>query len=191
MPEYYPWGGEFHTGNPDSSIAVATLAKKMKLPEDKVAIHGPVKTENLGVEKVVANIISNPHIRHLIVFGEEVKGHRSGHSLVSLWKNGFDDNGRIIGAKGAVPYVENLDLEAVRRFQEQVTVHDMIGKTDEEELMAAVTELYERNDPSFGDPYIAIKAERVSTVSLSDKAALHETILIDPYLEVKKMDRSE
>ncbi len=39
----------------------------------KAAIFGAMKTENIGIEKVVANIISNTSIRYLVECGAEVR----------------------------------------------------------------------------------------------------------------------
>ena len=75
--KYYPWGGEFTTFKKNGSVAVVLLNIDYT-PPSKVAIYGPLKTENIGIEKIVANVISNPHIRYLIVCGDEIRGHRSG-----------------------------------------------------------------------------------------------------------------
>ena len=93
--EYYPWGGEFTTGDPKNCVAVVLLNIDY-VPPDKIAIYGPLKTENIGIEKIVANVISNPNIRYLVVCGEEIRGHRSGESLLCLNKDGIDDTNRII-----------------------------------------------------------------------------------------------
>ena len=116
----YPWRGEFTVGSKDSQIAIDTLSSSFDFPKEKIAIWGQHKTENLGIEKIIANIVSNPNIRYLILCGDEVRGHRSGQSIQSLHANGIDDNGRIINARGAVPYIENVPMEAIARFQEQV-----------------------------------------------------------------------
>ncbi|MCK5038552.1 MAG: tetrahydromethanopterin S-methyltransferase subunit A [Thermoplasmata archaeon] len=188
----YPWRGEFTVGNPESPIAISTLASQMKFPEGKVAIWGHMKTENLGIEKVVANVISNPLLRVLIVCGEEVRGHRSGHSLLSLYKNGFDENGRIVGAKGAVPFMENIDMAAVQRFQEQVEIIDMIDITDKEKIMEMVDEQLTRDLPSFGEPYIVeimngSGGERPSMKRLTGKIGFHKDLIFDPFLEFEEM----
>ena len=49
----YPWAGEFHLGNPESPVAVVTLSEDVELPDEKIAIYGNMKTENLGIEKVI------------------------------------------------------------------------------------------------------------------------------------------
>ena len=84
--KYYPWGGEFITGSQDGCVAVVLLNIEY-IPSDKVALYGPLKTENIGIEKIVANVISNPHIRYLVVCGDDIRGHRSGSSLIALNKN--------------------------------------------------------------------------------------------------------
>lgn len=55
--------GDYIVGNPESPVAVATLASHIEAELSGAAIARPCKTENLGIEKVVANIISNPNIR--------------------------------------------------------------------------------------------------------------------------------
>ncbi len=151
-----------------------------------------MKTENLGIEKVVANVISNPLLRVLIVCGEEVMGHRSGNSLLSLYNNGFDENGRIVGARGAVPFIENIDEEAVRRFQEQVEIIDIIDITDKDKIMKVVDEQLARDLTSFGEPYIveimdASGGGRPAMKRLSGKIGFHKDLILDPFLEVDEM----
>ena len=67
--------GDYIVGDPESPVAVTTLASHNEdIPAAAgAAIAGPCKTENLGIEKVVANIISNPNIRFLILCGAEGK----------------------------------------------------------------------------------------------------------------------
>ena len=70
--------GDYIVGDPESPVAVTTLASHIEAELSGAAIAGPCKTENLGIEKVVANIISNPNIRFLILAGAEVQGHITG-----------------------------------------------------------------------------------------------------------------
>ena len=84
--------GDYIVGDPESPVAVTTLASHNEdIPAAAgAAIAGPCKTENLGIEKVVANIISNPNIRFLILCGAEVQGHITGQSIQALHENGCD-----------------------------------------------------------------------------------------------------
>ena len=58
--------GDYIVGDPESLVPVTTLASHIEADLSGAAIAGPCKTENLGIEKVVANIISNPNIMLLI-----------------------------------------------------------------------------------------------------------------------------
>lgn len=182
--KYYPWGGEFTTSKDNSCVAVVLLNIEYT-PPSTVAIYGPLKTENIGIEKIVANTISNPHIRYLIVTGEEIRGHRSGNSLLALSKNGIDKNHRIINAPGAIPYIENIDEKAIKRFQEQIQVIDMIGEQDTSKIDKKIDECISKSPPSFGEPYIAIRITSEVT-TLDDKRALHSKIVIDYMGKIKK-----
>ncbi|MCD4704372.1 MAG: tetrahydromethanopterin S-methyltransferase subunit A [Methanosarcinaceae archaeon] len=121
--------GDCYSGQLDSHIAVVTLASILE-PYGGAAIWGSCKTENLGAEKIVLNIISNSNIRYVLVCGSESKGHLAGHTFVALHSNGIDHQGRIIGSEGAIPFIENLDQNMIARFQAQVEIIERIGLTD-------------------------------------------------------------
>ncbi len=126
-----PWPpvrGDYQVGNANAGVAVVTLASPV-FPKG-AAICGQCKTENLGVEKIVANVISNCNIRFLILCGVESKGHLPGNTIMALHKNGIDEQGRIIGSHGAIPFIQNLPAEAIARFQSQVELVDCIGLED-------------------------------------------------------------
>jgi len=183
--EYYPWGGDFTVCSQRACVAVVLLQIEYT-PPSRVAIYGPLKTENIGIEKIAANVISNPHIRYLIVCGDDIRGHRSGSSLVALHKNGIDEQHKIIDAPGAIPYIENLKHEAIERFREQVEVVDMIGVTDKTKITTVIDSYIRKSPPSFGEPYIAIRIKPVARIQLDDKRALHSKIVMDYLGKVKR-----
>ncbi|MCK5261446.1 MAG: hypothetical protein KAJ44_04640 [Thermoplasmatales archaeon] len=183
--EYYPWGGEFTVRSSDGCVAVVLLTIKYT-PPDNVAIYGPLKTENIGVEKIVANIISNPHIRYLVICGDDIRGHRSGASLVALYKNGIDKQHKIIEALGAIPYIENLKEEAIERFRNQVEIVNLIGIKDNGKIDKFINEYTAKSPPCFGEPYIAIRIKTTTNVSLDDKRALHSKIVMNYMGKVEK-----
>ena len=155
--------GEFDVGDAKSCVAVATAGSHFSLFPIKAgaAISGPFKTENLGIEKIVANVISNPNIRFVIICGSEVKGHISGDALECLHKYGLKE-GRIVNAKGAIPFIENLDDKAVKRFQEQVQTIYMIDVEDEAKITAAIKDCIAKDPGAFaGDPMLLTIKERV------------------------------
>ncbi len=137
--------GSYFVGNENAAIAINTLSNT-KLPEqlitslkDKIAIAGYCETENIGVEKIVKNTISNPNIRTLIICGNEsgqnmMGGHFSGQTLLSLHSNGITGKNRIIGAKGKRPVVKNLSIEQIKRFQSQVEIVELIGNNSIEDI---------------------------------------------------------
>ncbi len=156
--------GDFGVGDPECPVAVVTLGSKMndEIVNEGAAIAGPLHTENLGIEKVVTNIISNPNLRFLIVCGSEVQGHITGQTVKALYENGIDpDTKSIIGSPGAIPFVENLPVEAVERFQQQVTIIDMIDNENIEEISAKIKECVD-NDPGCID-------EEAMIVQLNEK----------------------
>jgi tetrahydromethanopterin S-methyltransferase subunit A len=145
--------GDFEVGDPNHSVAICTLGKKFPV-HGSYAIIGTCKTENIGIERVIINIISNPSIRFLILSGPEVPGHLTGSSMKALYKNGVDpDTRKIIDAPGAIPYIENVPLEGVDRFRTQIEFVDMMNNSRSEEIAEKAAELEARNPGSFtGDP---------------------------------------
>jgi len=100
-----------------------------------ICIAGHCLTANIGVEKIVVNIVSNPNIRFLILAGRESRGHLSLDAIYKLWKNGINENRRIIGARGLTPYVKNIPVSVVERFKRQI-LHAiyLVGESDEETI---------------------------------------------------------
>ncbi|MDR3290604.1 MAG: tetrahydromethanopterin S-methyltransferase subunit A [Methanobrevibacter sp.] len=160
-----PWppvNGDFIVGNPESPVAVVTLASHNEdVPAAAGAsIAGPCKTENLGVEKVVANIISNPNIRFLILCGSEVQGHITGQSIEALHQNGVDPEKRsIVGATGAIPYVENIPDDGIERFQKQVEIINLVDVEDAAQIEAKVKECIEKDPGAFEEEAILISVD--------------------------------
>lgn len=183
--EYYPWGGEFTVGASTGCVAVVLLNIEYTPPQN-VAIWGHLKTENIGIEKIIANTISNPSIRFLLLCGDDIRGHRSGSSLIALHKHGMNQNHRIINAPGAIPYIENLPEEAIKRFQNQLRIVDFIGEKDTATLDSVIATYTQKAPPSFGEPFIAIRLKPESIVHLTDNRALHSRIIIDYLGKIKK-----
>jgi tetrahydromethanopterin S-methyltransferase subunit A len=139
--------GEYIVVDPAAHVAVSTLGS-MALAEELaqrkpggLAIVGKTETENIGVDKVVKNIVTNRAIQFLVVAGEDPAGHQSGQTLLALAKNGVDANGRVIGSPGKRPILRNVSAAEVRAFREQVQVIDLAGCADAAEIAAAVASL--------------------------------------------------
>lgn len=149
--------GDFHSGKAESPVAVATMGSHLDeqgICDAGAAICGSCKTENLGLEKVIANIISNPNIRFLLLCGTEVKGHLSGQTLAALHANGVE-KGKVVGAQGAIPFIENVDDAAIKRFQEQIEIVNIMETEDLGQIKAKIAELTARDPGAFaGEPMI-------------------------------------
>jgi tetrahydromethanopterin S-methyltransferase subunit A len=182
--DYYPWGGDFVEISPKGNIAIVLLNLEY-IPNKKIAIYGTLKTENIGIEKIVANVISNPNIRFVMICGEDIRGHRPGRSLISLYNYGIDENNKIINAPGAIPYIENLNKQAIKRFRDQIKIIDCIDIIDSIKLNKIIDKYMLKTYKPFGKPFIAIKFKIEKKVKLNDKRALHSKIKID-YLGIVK-----
>lgn len=124
--------GDYTVGDEESAVAVVTLGSHMGDTPVKAgaSISGSLHTENLGIEKVISNVVSNPNIRFLVVCGAEVQGHITGQTVKALYENGVDPKKRIVGAKGAIPYLENVGEDAVKRFRNQIEIVDLVDVED-------------------------------------------------------------
>ncbi len=143
--------GDFHTGDAQSCVAVITMGSHLDeqgICDAGAAIAGSCKTENLGLEKVIANVISNPNIRFILCCGTEVKGHLSGQSFIALHAGGVS-GGKIVGAQGAIPFIENLSDEAIKRFQDQVEIVNIMESEDMGTIKAKIDELKARDPGAF------------------------------------------
>jgi tetrahydromethanopterin S-methyltransferase subunit A len=143
--------GDFHAGNAESPVAVISMGSHLDeqaICDAGAAIAGSCKTENLGLEKVIANVISNPNIRFVLTCGTEVKGHLSGQSLIALHKGGVD-GGKIVGSKGAIPFIENLTGDHIKRFQDQVEIVNIMEAEDIGQIKAKIEELKGRDPGAF------------------------------------------
>ena len=146
-----PWPvitGEYEAGNPENPVAVCSCGSHLKASEllaVGASLVGPCKTENIGIEKMVANMVSNPNIRYLIVTGMEVKGHITGQAVESFLTGGVDKEGRIVGAKGAIPFIQNLTEESIERVKQQVQPVMMIDTEDMGAIKAKIAELVSKD----------------------------------------------
>lgn len=128
-------------------VAICTLTddhlagELARLADPDVAIVGTLQTENLGIERLIQNVVADPNIRFLIVCGrdsQQAVGHLPGQALVALAANGIDDSARIIGALGKRPVLRNVDRGAVEHFRQCVTVLDLRNAEDPAAILAAV-----------------------------------------------------
>ncbi len=114
-----------------------------------VAVVGSLHTENLGIERIIRNVMANPNIRFLLLCGDDTRqavGHLPGQSLVSLFENGLDERDRIVGALGKRPVLKNIRRDHVEAFRRTVEVVPLIGVEDEAVILEQVAQCL-KSDP--------------------------------------------
>jgi tetrahydromethanopterin S-methyltransferase subunit A len=156
--------GDFHSGDANSPVAVITMGSHLDeqgICDAGAALCGSCKTENLGLEKVIANVIANPNIRFALLVGTEVKGHLSGQTLVALHSGGVKE-GRVVGAEGAIPFIENLDDAAIKRFQEQVEIVNIMESEDIGAIKAKINELKGKDPGAFAADAIVVEVKEAA-----------------------------
>jgi len=164
LENWPPVEGRYKKGNKQSPIAVCTNAsvEGIELDMEKVAILGKCVTENIGIEKIIQNIVSNPNIRYLVLCGKVSKGHFVAQAIEALLKNGIDKNKRIIGAKGNMPVLKNLNDKLIERFRKQITPVNIVGETDSKKIEELIDKLLETKPEEFSAQ--AIKIEKVKEI---------------------------
>lgn len=178
--EWPPISGDFEVGNPSHCVAICTLGKKIHV-DTEYAIIGTCKTENIGIERIIINVISNPYIRYLILSGPEVPGHLTGRSLKALYQNGVDPETRkILDAEGAIPYIENIPLEGIEQFRKQVELIDMINTNDSTKIGAKAHELSFKNPGEFSEGAMWVEF-KVTTKKSSRRSIGADVIILPEY----------
>jgi len=188
--------GKYFVHDERAPVAVTTLGSVALAAEVSqqqpvgLCIVGKVETENIGIEKIIKNILSNKAIRYLLCAGAEPPRHLTGATFLALFANGIDDEKKIIGSPGMRPVLPNTTAEEIADFRNQVTLVDMTGETDSAVIAAKVAELAAGVDETGGDivaPHTSSTVERVS-----QKAFDPQRIKLDPagYFVINILDGS-
>lgn len=127
---------ESYQGNLNSSIAICTLSsldllKKITNSDilQYVSIVGRLLSENKGIDAIVQHVNQNQKINTIFVCGKEVWGHKAGHSLFQLHKNGIDNNRKIIGSTSPDPYL-TVSLSQINYFKNKIKLVNLTNETD-------------------------------------------------------------
>lgn len=160
----YDWPiekGKYLVSNPLSPVGVVVI---LTTPYDKIpketeelvragvekgaGISGTLQTANIGIEKIVVNLISNPNIRYLILTGRE-SGHFPADALKALFKNGTDEKSYILKTKAPTAILKNIPKEAIERLRKQIQLIDLSGIIDVTILEEAVWTCYQDKETPF------------------------------------------
>lgn len=180
--------GEYFVVDPLAPVAVSTLgsvALAGELAKHKVAglaIVGKTETENIGIDKIIKNIVTNKAIQFLVVAGNEPAGHLSGRTILTLAHNGVDADGRVIGSPGKKPILRNVSGAEIEAFRSQVQVIDMIGCERAEEIAACIQSLVPSQVTQCGcsnctDDSMLLPAALAPRIIVADPV---ETVVMDP-----------
>ncbi len=127
---------ESYQGDVNSSIAVCTLSsidllKKLANSEilNHISIVGRLLSENKGIDSIIKYVYKNQKITTIIVCGKEVWGHKAGHTLFQLHKNGVDKKNRIIYSTSPDPYL-TVSKSQIQYFQNNITLVNLINETN-------------------------------------------------------------
>jgi tetrahydromethanopterin S-methyltransferase subunit A len=161
-PDYPPEEGCYIRGNDRSPVAVCIILKwdQEKVPpeiealvrtgaESGAALSGTLQTENIGLEKIICNVVSNPNIRYMIIGGPESEGHLTGEAFKALLENGVDEKKRIIGTDAPHPILFNISLEMIERFRNQLILVDLQFQGDPQIIRKAVWSCYQEEPVEF------------------------------------------
>jgi len=125
-----------------STLASVQLAEDIsRLKPDGLCIVGKTETENIGIEKIIQNTISNPAIHFLLLAGKDPEGHRSGATLLALCRKGVDAGMKVIGSPGRRPFLRNVSRGEVEAFRSQIKVVDMIGCREVKRIISKMQKL--------------------------------------------------
>jgi tetrahydromethanopterin S-methyltransferase subunit A len=153
-----PLAGDYKVLRYRAPVAVCALNSAALVPAlveiapEGLSIVGTMHTENLGIERVIRNVLANPNIRFLVLCGEDTQqaiGHLPGQSFASLARAGINERGSIRGANGKRPVIKNVTAEQVDVFRRQVETVDLVGDTSIDRLLACVSDLAARDPGPF------------------------------------------
>lgn len=123
-------------GNSAASIAVCTLSSIDLLRKfqnsgilDEICLAGRLLSENKGIDSMIDYVFRNKNVKTIIVCGKEVWGHKAGHSLFELHKNGINSKNRIINSQSPDPFLTSSENK-IKYFQENIHLENMINETD-------------------------------------------------------------
>lgn len=138
IPEHY------FLGDSDSTICVCTLSsidllKKFEKSEilDHISIAGRLLSENKGIDSIIEFVNKNQKIKTIIVCGKEVWGHKAGHSLFELHKNGIDSNRRIVNSTSPDPYL-SVSKSKIEYFQNKIELVNLINEINFDKIVKTI-----------------------------------------------------
>lgn len=172
-----PLPGAYRVLRYQAPVAICALTSETLMSavaanaDPAVAIVGTLFTENLGIERIITNVLANPNIRFLVLCGPDSKqaiGHLPGQSLLALAANGLDDRGRIAGACGKRPIIRNISRDMVNHFRRTVEVVDLMDEESLVPILETVRECAQRH-PGEAPPFASDRIVRRETGRIPER----------------------
>jgi tetrahydromethanopterin S-methyltransferase subunit A len=129
---------EYYIGDEEDGVAICTLSSidlleaisKDRSIMSRILIVGRLLSENKGIDRLIIFTLSHPNLHHIVVCGNDAKGHNAGQALLSLHRNGVNTNdGRINGATDAYRFLTSSQAD-IESFRTQTNIYDLIGIKD-------------------------------------------------------------
>ncbi len=117
--------------------------------ESGAGLSGTVQIPNIGLEKIVCNIVANPNIRYLILSGPESGGHSTGEAIKALLKYGVDEKMRIKNTSASHAFLYNIPADFIDRFRKQLSLIDLQFEGNPEIIKKAVWSCYQEEAVKF------------------------------------------
>jgi len=177
-PEFGP---SFVGCNADSPVAICTLSSPDLLDElagspiaARVAIIGPLETENIGIEQMLTTLLERPRIRWLVVCGDESRGRYQGQALRALFESGLAPDGTIRDARSRRARLRNLAAEHVEAVRRQVRLCDLVG-VNEVARIADQVDRCQADDPGAFEEHVELpRVEPIVAPSRRFRLAEHD-----------------
>lgn len=129
--------GDYYLGEYESPVAITTLTDlgllerlRSVLRKEHYSLLGLTSTPNIGVEKLVRNIVSNPHIAYLVITGRDESRPSVAETILHLKRNGLDGSKRVVGYKAV--RLPNLTMKEVEVFKLHVEILDYRSASPDE-----------------------------------------------------------
>ena len=173
-------------------VAISTLGSPELADEladaapHEVCIVGKTETENIGIDKLIKNTITNHTIQFLLLVGHDPKGHLSGQTLLSLSSNGVDEKMRVIGSEGKRPFLRNVTKDEIESFRKQVEVIDLIGCEEVEPILNKANDLLMTANAT--EQEVEQPKAKCNCSTCSDESALSESMDV-PTIQAKEPER--
>ncbi|MCL5020268.1 MAG: DUF4346 domain-containing protein, partial [Bacteroidetes bacterium] len=188
--------------NGECPVAISTLGSPeltdmiAELSPEEVCIVGKTETENVGIDKLIKNTITNEAIRFLVLAGNDPKGHKPGQTILSLSSYGVDEKMRVIDSEGKRPFLRNVTRDEIESFRKQVEVIDLIGCEDVRTILNKTKDLPiepKAHQPlaeiaKTSDPEVDQRQSKCGCSECSNEAEVSESMDV-PTIQAKEPER--